>query len=89
MLKPIAVAAVLLMSLTPAIAATQPQGSSKDQIPGKAQVDDQSQVAAPTEQASDDDIQIIIMGKSMQVEVPNPYHNPKPRMITDAWAARV
>ena len=88
MLKPIAVAVALLMSLAPAIAATQPQDRSKTDVP-KAQVDDQAQVAAPTEQASDDDIQIVIMGKSMQVEVPNPYHNPKPRMITDAWASRV
>lgn len=89
MLKPIAtVAAALLMSFTPALAASQPKDRTKDAVPDKAQVEDQTQTAAPDQQASDDDIQIIIMGKSMEVQVPNPYANPKPRMITDAWAMR-
>jgi hypothetical protein len=89
MLKSVpAAAAALLLSLSPALAATQPRDVSKNEAPGKAQIQDQVPTADSTAQASDDDIQIIIMGKSMQVEVPNPYANPKPRMITDAWAMR-
>ncbi len=89
MLKPIAaLAAALLMSFTPALAAGQPKEHSKNALPETPQVEDQTPTAPADQQASDDDIQIIIMGKSMQVQVPNPYANPKPRMITDAWAMR-
>lgn len=88
MLK-IVCAAALLLSFTPAFAATLPQ-ADKDEpaAPGAAQTQKQINKAAPQEEASDDDIQIVIMGKSMHVQVPNPYKNPGPRMLTDAWAMR-
>ncbi len=87
MFKPIAAAAALLMSLTPAFAANPPP-DSKGTVPDTTQAEGQTQTVVPSQQTADDDIQIIIMGKSLQVQVPNPYKNPGPRMITDAWAMR-
>jgi hypothetical protein len=90
MLKSVsAAAAALLITFTPAFAATAVP-NSRDQIaaPTVPQADDQTQAAQPQEQTADDDIQVIILGKSMQVQIPNPYKNPQPRMITDAWAMR-
>ena len=90
MLKSIpAVAAVLLISLTPAVAADLAQKDDPLSQLDKMQSADQNKTAQSTDQAADDDdIQVIIMGKGMQVQVPNPYQNPSPRMLSDAWAMR-
>src|SRR3954466_1140883 len=71
-----AAAAALLITFTPALAATMPQ-EDKDQVatPATPQADEQTKAAEPQEQASDDDIQVIIMGRGMNVQVPNPYKN--------------
>ena len=89
MLKAVSAAAMLLMSFAPALAVTSPL-EDKDQVaaPGAMQAEEQAKMAQSPEQKADDDIQIIIMGKGMQVQVPNPYKNPSPRMLTDAWAMR-
>ena len=83
-----AMAAALLISSVPAFADNVPQQNRDAAAPDATQVENQNQ-AQPEEQASDDDnIQLIIMGKAVQVQVPNPYKNPKPRLLTDAWAMR-
>jgi hypothetical protein len=86
MLKSVSAAAVLLMLSTPAFAANP---SQDDQIsaPDITQAQEQTKAVQSPEQAADD-IQIIIMGHGTQVQVPNPYKNPSPRMLTDAWAMR-
>ena len=82
-----AMAAALLISSIPAFADDASQ-ASKATAPDTTQVENQGQVQ-PQEQAADDDnIQLVIMGKTVQVQVPNPYKNPKPHLLTDAWAMR-
>jgi hypothetical protein len=85
-----AMAAALLISSVPAFAAGTPQpDSAAAGAPDQTQIENQNQTAQPSEQAADDDdIQLIIMGKTVQVQVPNPYKNPKPHLLTDAWAMR-
>jgi hypothetical protein len=85
-----AMAAALLISSVPAFAAGTPQpDSAAAGAPDQTQIENQNQTAQPSEQtADDDDIQLIIMGKTVQVQVPNPYKNPKPHLLTDAWAMR-
>jgi len=81
-----AMAAALLMSSVPAYAVDAPQPRKDAAMP--TGVENQNQ-AQPQEQAvDDDDIQLVIMGKTVQVPVPNPYKNPKPHLLTDAWAMR-
>jgi hypothetical protein len=84
-----AMAAVLLISSIPAFAEDAPQASKGAPAPNSSQAQNPSQ-AQPEEQTADDDdnIQLIIMGKAVQVQVPNPYKNPKPHLLTDAWAMR-
>lgn len=83
-----AMAAALLISSIPAFAADAPQAGKDAPAPNSPQVENQGQ-AQPEEQTADDDnIQLIIMGKAVQVQVPNPYKNPKPHLLTDAWAMR-
>jgi len=82
-----AMAAALLISTIPAFADDASQASNAA-APDTTQVENQGQVQ-PQEQAADDDnIQLVIMGKTVQVQVPNPYKNPKPHLLTDAWAMR-
>jgi hypothetical protein len=83
-----AMAAMLLISSIPAFADDASQASKDAAAPDATQVENQGQVQ-PQEQAADDDnIQLVIMGKTVQVQVPNPYKNPKPHLLTDAWAMR-
>jgi len=83
-----AMAAMLLLSAIPAFAVDAPQANKNTPLPNTPQVENQDQ-ARPGEQTADDDnIQLIIMGKAVQVQVPNPYKNPKPHLLTDAWAMR-
>ena len=89
MLKIVSVAAAAaLLSFAPAIAADLPQ-DHKAPVAASG-LDAHAKTAQPQEQqtADDDDIQVVIMGKGMHVQVPNPYKNPRPRMLTDAWAMR-
>ena len=82
-----AAAAALLFTFTPALAVDLPQDHKAPvAAPG---VDEHARAVQPQEQtAGEDDIQVVIMGKGMHVQVPNPYKNPQPRMLTDAWAMR-
>lgn len=82
-----ATAAAALFTFTPAMAADLAQEHKAPvAAPG---VDEHAKTAQPQEQqAGDDDIQVVIMGQGMHVQVPNPYKNPRPRMLTDAWAMR-
>ncbi len=83
-----AMAAMLLISSIPAYAVDAPQMGKDAATPNPTEVENQTQ-AQPQEQAVDDDnIQLMIMGKTVQVPVPNPYKNPKPHLLTDAWAMR-
>ena len=89
MLKTVsAAAAAALLSFTPAIAADPPK-EHKAPV-ATPSVEEHARAAQPEAQqaADDDDIQVVIMGKGMHVQVPNPYKNPRPRMLTDAWAMR-
>jgi len=83
-----AMTAALLISSIPAFADDAPQASKGIATPNPTEVENPTQ-AQPQEQAADDDnIQLVIMGKTVQVQVPNPYKNPKPHLLTDAWAMR-
>jgi hypothetical protein len=83
-----AMAAALLISSIPAFAVDAPQTDKDAAAPNTTQVENPSQAQPETQAADDDDIQLIIMGKAVQVQVPNPYKNPKPHLLTDAWAMR-
>jgi hypothetical protein len=83
-----AMAAALLISSVPAFAVDAPQPSKDAPTPNTTQVENQSPAQPDAQAADDDDIQLIIMGKTVQVQVPNPYKNPKPHLLTDAWAMR-
>jgi hypothetical protein len=83
-----AAAAALLISSIPAFA-DDPSPAAKDAAaPDTTQVENPAQAQSQEQAADDDDVQLVIMGKSVQVQVPNPYKNPKPRLLTDAWAMR-
>jgi hypothetical protein len=81
-----ALAAMLLISSIPAYAVDAPQAGKDAAAPNTTEVENQTQ--AQPDAANDDDIQLVIMGKTVQVQVPNPYKNPKPHLLTDAWAMR-
>ena len=84
-----AAAAALLLTFTPAFAGNPPQdGKDQVEVPGPAQTEEQAKATQSPEQAADDDVLAVIMGNSMRIMAPNPYKNPSPRMITDAWAMR-
>jgi hypothetical protein len=83
-----AMAALLLISSIPAFAVDAPQPRKDAATPNTTQVENQGQAQPDAQAADDDDIQLIIMGKAVQVQVPNPYKNPKPHLLTDAWAMR-
>jgi hypothetical protein len=81
-------AAALLISSVPAFADDAPQANKDAAAPNTTRVENQAQAQPEEQAADDDDIQLVIMGKNVQVQVPNPYKNPKPRLLTDAWAMR-
>ena len=83
-----AMAAMLLLSSIPAFAVDTPQPGKDAATPNSTGVENQSQAQPDAQAADDDDIQLVIMGKTVQVQVPNPYKNPKPHLLTDAWAMR-
>jgi hypothetical protein len=83
-----ATAAALLISSVPALADDASQASKDAATPNTTQVEDQSQAQPEAQAADDDNVQLVIMGKTVQVQVPNPYKNPKPHLLTDAWAMR-
>lgn len=83
-----AAAAAVLFTVTPALAAGMPEDQKAPVA--TSGLDAHAQAAQPEAQPApgEDDIQVVIMGKGVNVQVPNPYKNPKPRMLTDAWAMR-
>ena len=83
---PYAVAAALLVSLAPVYAANP----SQDQT-GKMTVHkDDGGLTGPASPAStgDDRTTNVMMNQEGVEALPNPYANPGPRMISDAWAMR-
>ena len=83
-----AMTAMLLLSPIPAFAVDAPRAGKDAAAPNTTEVENQTQVQPDAQAADDDDIQLVIMGKTVQVQVPNPYKNPKPHLLTDAWAMR-
>ena len=81
-------AAALLISSIPAYAVDAPQPSKDAATPNATEVENQTQAQPEAQAADDDNIQLTIMGKTVQVQVPNPYKNPRPHLLTDAWAMR-
>jgi hypothetical protein len=83
---PIALAVVLVAALSPAYADTPPNDAGNMAI----QKDDGTS-ASPTAPANGDEdrtAKVIILGPGGLQDIPNPYDNPAPRMISDAWAMR-
>jgi len=84
---PIALAVVLLAALSPAYAATPPNDDAGQMAIQK----DGGTFANPTAPANGDEdrtAKVIILGPGGWQDIPNPYDNPAPRMISDAWAMR-
>ncbi|MFO1247927.1 MAG: hypothetical protein U1E93_06855 [Alphaproteobacteria bacterium] len=78
---PVLMAASLLMLATPLRAADLPK-------PEAQKAEALTDAAAAVQPKAEDGISIIVIEHSPQVS-PNPYGNPAPRLISDAWAARV
>lgn len=84
---PIALAAVLVVILNPAYAADPSQDDS-----GKSAIQkDEMPMVTPSAPAPGDDdrtAKVIILGPDSLQDIPNPYNNPAPRLMSDAWAIR-
>jgi len=84
---PFAVTAALLVTLSPVYAANPLQSEA-----GKMAIHkDDRATADSTAPANADDghtATVIILDPDSLQAVPNPYGNPEPRMISDAWAMR-
>src|ERR1700749_4291744 len=83
-----AMAAMLLLSSILAFAVDAPQGGKDAATPNTTEVENQTQVQPDAQAPDDDDIQLTIMCKAVQVQVPTPYKIPKPHLLTDSWAMR-
>jgi hypothetical protein len=83
---PYAVAAALLVSLAPAYAANP----SQDQTGKMGVHKDDGGLTGPASPASTggDRTTNVLMNQGGLEALPNPYANPGPRMISDAWAQR-
>jgi hypothetical protein len=84
---PYAVAAALLVTLAPAYAANP----SQDQTGKMAVHKDDGGLTGPASPAStggDRTTNVLMQGQDSFEALPNPYANPGPRMISDAWAQR-
>jgi hypothetical protein len=77
---PFAVAAALLIALSPVYAANPPKDDA-----GKIHKDG---TAAQPVGHDDDTTNVILMDQDSLETLPNPYANPAPRMISDVWAMR-
>ncbi len=83
---PYAVAAALLVTLAPAYAANP----SPDQVGNKMAVhrDDGSLTGPASPASTAQPANALVQGQDGFEALPNPYANPGPRMISDAWALR-
>ena len=80
-----ALAAALLTAAIPAYAA-DPSGGDTGQT--AVQKDKDTSPASPATKDDDQTAKVIILGPDGLSAFPNPYDNPGPRMISDAWAMR-
>jgi hypothetical protein len=69
--------------LSPARAAEPPQTALEAERPAAPQADQ-----AATQQQQDSALNIIIIQSEDERFIPNPYKNPRPRLISDGWAQR-
>jgi len=79
-----AVAAALLIGLSPVHAANPPKGKVDESVLQK----DASAVAAQPVVHDDDTTNVILLDQNSLEALPNPYANPSPRMVSDVWAMR-
>ena len=84
---PFAVAAALLLTFNPVYATDTPKDDA-----GKTAIQKQDRAAAkpasPARTEDDQTARVIILGPEGLSAIPNPYENPGPRLISDAWAMR-
>lgn len=78
---PVLMASGLLVLATPIHAADLPKPEAQK---SEALTD----AAAALQPKAEEGLSIIVIERSPQV-APNPYGNPAPRLVSDAWAARV
>jgi hypothetical protein len=81
---PYAVAAALLVSLAPAYAANP----SQDQTAVHKDDGGLTGPASPANTGDDRTTNVMMLNQGSFEALPNPYANPGPRMISDAWAQR-
>jgi hypothetical protein len=84
---PFALVAVLSVALNPAYAADPPKDDAGNVTVHK----DDGVTAGPASPAApggDGTARVIILDQDGLQAIPNPYANPGPRMISDAWAMR-
>jgi hypothetical protein len=84
---PFALAAVLLAALNPAYAADPPNGDAGNTAIHKNDGTSASP-AVPGNTDQDRTARVIILGPGGLQDIPNPFANPAPRMLSDAWAMR-
>jgi hypothetical protein len=78
-----AVAAALLVSLSPVHAANPPKGDGEAVLQKDA-----GAVTAQPVVHDDDTSNVILLDQNSLEALPNPYANPSPRMVSDVWAMR-
>ena len=84
-LFPFALSAALLIGLSNAQAANPPQ-NDKGKMAFRKDVAPETQ--SPAVRGEDKSTTVIILDQDSLDALPNPYSNPEPRMISDAWAIR-
>jgi hypothetical protein len=78
------VAMALLMTLSPVRAAE----SLQTIVPADAAAAPQQDQATAAPEQQDSALNIIVIQSEDERFIPNPYKNPRPRLISDAWAQR-
>jgi hypothetical protein len=82
---PFALSATLLVGLNTVYADTLPQ---KDTGKTALHKDVAADSVSPADNGSGKPTTVIILDQDSLQALPNPYSNPGPRMISDAWAMR-
>ena len=80
-----ALGSALLAAAVPAYAA-DPSACDAGQM--AVQQDKSTSPATPANRDDDWTTRVIILGPDGLLAIPNPYDNPGPRMLSDAWAMR-
>src|SRR5689334_7992440 len=79
-------AAVFAVTLISPVMAAEPHHKTVKHHPKTAQTEDSAPALKDDDSAADDSAMNIIILRPQAA--PNPYSNPEPRMISDAWAQR-